>query len=210
MSTPSCRRMPPRRGDLRSFAAITGLNAANPGKSAPIHVTICSVSGHVFRRAVRSLTGNGASETVSQPVPPLRGSIIFPLDRGLTPAANTNVAASRLGRVLFARFIPPQNCICGRDTVSSAPRQTRAEAHALGCRRVGTTKDRALIQSKASPLTPYSAIFCRPVFANQRLARLYRKIFKTGSLKVNHFNILQIYVCNLLKPEILNFFFFLR
>jgi len=38
-------------------------------------------------------------------VPPLRGLIIFPLDRGLTPAANTNVAASRLGRVLFERFI---------------------------------------------------------------------------------------------------------
>ena len=59
--------------------------------------------------------------TAKPPVPPLRGSIIFPLDRGLTPAANTNVAASRLGRVLFARFIPPQNCICGRDTVSEGP-----------------------------------------------------------------------------------------
>jgi hypothetical protein len=30
-------------------------------------------------------------------VPPLRGSIIFPgLERGLTPAANTNAAAPRL------------------------------------------------------------------------------------------------------------------
>jgi hypothetical protein len=67
-----------------------------------------------------------------------------------------------------------------------------------------------LAANAPSNLTPYSAIFCRPVFANQQLASLHHKIFKTGSLKVNHFNILQIHVCNLLKPNILFFTFFLR
>jgi len=58
---------------------------------------------------------------VSQPVPPLRGSIIFPLDRGLTPAANTNAAAARLLRPDFHGLVPPSKFISGRDTVSKGP-----------------------------------------------------------------------------------------
>jgi hypothetical protein len=63
----------------------------------------------------------GPEETVSQPVPPLRGSIIFPLDRGLTPAANTNAAAARLLGPDFHGFVPPSKFISGRDTVSEGP-----------------------------------------------------------------------------------------
>jgi hypothetical protein len=59
---------------------------------------------------------------VSQPVPPLRGSIIFPLDRGLTPAANTNAAAARLLRPDFDPFVPPPKFISRCDTVPSRPR----------------------------------------------------------------------------------------
>jgi hypothetical protein len=59
-----------------------------------------------------------------------------------------------------------------------------------------------LPRTAPSNLTPYSAIFCKLILVNQPLARHPRKIFKTGNLKVNHFNILQINVCNLLKPEI--------
>src|SRR5271166_151480 len=40
---------------------------------------------------------------------------------GLAPGANTNAAASRLGRVLFERFIPPQVWIRSGDAASSGP-----------------------------------------------------------------------------------------
>ena len=39
-----------------------------------------------------------AEEDLPRPASPLRGSSVFPLDRGLTPAANTNAAAARLLR----------------------------------------------------------------------------------------------------------------
>ena len=69
MSTPSCRRMPPRWDDLRPCRANTGQNAADPGKSPASRVVECFASGpgpstgsgQAFSRAVRSLTRNWAS-----------------------------------------------------------------------------------------------------------------------------------------------------
>ena len=51
-------------------------------------------------------------------VSPLRGSPFVPPTRGLTPAANTNVAAARLVRSQFRLFVPPRNSVSGCDTVS--------------------------------------------------------------------------------------------
>jgi len=49
-------------------------------------------------------------------VPPLRGSVVFPLHRGLTPAANINVAASRLVRSQMQWFVPLLSANCSCDT----------------------------------------------------------------------------------------------
>src|SRR5271167_3567938 len=43
-------------------------------------------------------------------VPPRRGSALFTLDRGLTPAAYANVAAARLRRE-FRNVVPPPNSV---------------------------------------------------------------------------------------------------
>ncbi len=65
---------------------------------------------------VRTLSS--PKETVSQPVSPLRGSIIFPLDPGLAPRAKCAAAAARLVQSLFDHFVLPPSYIRGCDTVS--------------------------------------------------------------------------------------------
>jgi hypothetical protein len=47
--------------------------------------------------------------------------LFFPLDRGLTPAANTNAAAARLLNSIFDGFVSPPKFITGCDTVSKTP-----------------------------------------------------------------------------------------
>jgi Tfp pilus assembly protein PilF len=59
-----------------------------------------------------------AREAVSQTVPPLRGSVISPLDRGLTPTANSNTAAARLLHRGPGGVVPPTKSHSGWDPVS--------------------------------------------------------------------------------------------
>lgn len=74
----------------------------------------------LFRPAAWSSGANGWEECLCvRTAPPLRGSIIFP-NRGLTPPANTDVAAARLNLRVKIGFVPLQNCYLGCDTVSDA------------------------------------------------------------------------------------------
>ena len=60
-------------------------------------------------------------ETVSQPCRRSAARSLLPLDGGLTPTANTTVAATRLIRGEFLPIVPPPNGISGCDTVSIKP-----------------------------------------------------------------------------------------
>jgi hypothetical protein len=93
---------------LRSERPHTELDsgALNPGTGA--EHGCWSASQKSYRSLCRKL------------VSPLRGSLFSPLDRGLTPAANTNLAATRLVQVGFDLFVLLRNFISGCDTVSHA------------------------------------------------------------------------------------------
>jgi hypothetical protein len=197
MSTLPCRWMPPHWDDVRPFAAILGHNP-QPLSESCHHEAALVAERSAFWRVTKKQIPRGPKVPLVMTIPDEIAA-----ESGISePIHVIKRFVSGHGFSRAARSLTRNG--------TSAPGQTGAEAQTLCRRLIGTTKGRALIQSKASRLTSYSAIFCRPVFANQQFADCPRKIFKTDTLKVNHFNILQIYVCNLLKPEILIFYFFLR
>ena len=86
-----------------------------------------SVLTHALKPGPISGAYGRPEETVSQPLPSLRclcrscaaanaAQLFFPLDRGLTPAAKTNVAAARLSQCEIRSFAPPLSANCSYDT----------------------------------------------------------------------------------------------
>jgi hypothetical protein len=75
----------------------------------------------------------------------------FPLYPGLTPGANTNAAASRLGRQIFEHLIPPQIWIRSCDTVSEV-REGRQTQMPVVSRASAVTGDCLLQESLQSPV----------------------------------------------------------
>jgi hypothetical protein len=199
MSTP-CRRIPPRWDDLRPFAANRGQFAPQSIEDGRWKRRTLVRRQEVPRPAGLQPRPKRARKPGLKPQEQEMEVVVF---AGLKPGAPTlflrqfaaNSGAATCG-------LPANYHVC--NILPGMPR-IKPEVKLIS----GLISILYVLPATApSELTPYSAIFCRPVFANQQLARLHRKIFKIRNLKVNDFNILRIIVRNLLKTDILCFYFF--
>jgi len=179
MSTPSCRRMPPRRDDLRLFGAIVGHNPQALSGSCH-HEAALAAEGSAFGRVT-------IKQIPRRPRVPLVMTIL-----GEIAAKSGTVSGGFPANYRLCNILP-------RTNVSRRERKT-----------ISTLVSTVYVMAQLAPcnLTPYFGIFCKHSLANQQLARHARKILKTNNFNLNDFNILQICVYNLLKSEILFFYFF--
>ena len=214
MSTPSCHRMPPCWDDLRQARAILGQFALQSILQIPqVRKRPCRRSA---ARSIPDLTAGLRLRLTA--VPPLCGCSEC---SRITAISGRIAPQSGIIRHRFAK--DPSVTQTGEMAAKSGTRSRRLAANShvpnilpgmqLTIRRrepISGLISTAYVFAApvSSELTPYLAIFCKLILANQLLAGSARKIFKTNDFNRNILNILQIIVCNILKTGILIFLLF--
>ncbi len=198
MTTPSCRRMPPCRGNLRPFPAIPRhfRGGLVPSANADSCMLKHDRNAGLKARSTRDQIAANSGRTTPQ-----SGEIR--LESAISRSSDTSPRFAA-NSVTASRQIKANSHVCNiLAGIQPTPHPRDLVSYLISIAYV-------FAALTSLQLTPYSRIFCRQVSTGQSLAHYPRKIFKTNDFKPHGFNILQNLGCKLLKIMIVFFTFPLR